>query len=310
MPGDVAYTCETAGHFYLYQVLSRWEQYTSKVKPLSKKVSYTYMYMYTVHVQYMYILHMYTCIHLHVHVLDILYRAKFLKCKIFCIFEDQPPTSTIWHYTVQYASKKTSHKRTVQRGARSRSAPVRAPCSSRSSPVRYNWLSHSCFCAVCPFFCTAEFLARAKLKSKAKKTTEKLGCTCTCTCILRVSIVHVSVLHMYMYIHIERICVVFHVLLWDVIPCSLREWWPSRSCSPSTATSPTLLNLSSQDTASMTTGTLPRYMYNIICAIIRIYSGHCDIAHVQYITRCLANCYIHVDEKCRRKEEASKVKQT
>ena len=39
MPGDVAYTCETAGHFYLYQVLSRWEQYASKVKPLSKKVS-------------------------------------------------------------------------------------------------------------------------------------------------------------------------------------------------------------------------------------------------------------------------------
>ena len=39
MSGDVAYTCETAGHFYLYQVLSRWEQYTSKVKPLSKKVS-------------------------------------------------------------------------------------------------------------------------------------------------------------------------------------------------------------------------------------------------------------------------------
>ena len=37
--GDVAYTCETAGHFYLYQVLSRWEQYTNKVKPLSKKVS-------------------------------------------------------------------------------------------------------------------------------------------------------------------------------------------------------------------------------------------------------------------------------
>ena len=42
VPGDVAYTCETAGHFYLYQVLSRWEQYTSKVKPLSKKVSYMY----------------------------------------------------------------------------------------------------------------------------------------------------------------------------------------------------------------------------------------------------------------------------
>ncbi|CAI8039366.1 RNA helicase aquarius [Geodia barretti] len=35
--GDVAYTCETAGHFYLYQVLSRWEQYANKIKPLAKK---------------------------------------------------------------------------------------------------------------------------------------------------------------------------------------------------------------------------------------------------------------------------------
>lgn len=33
VPGDVSYTCETAGHFYLYQVISRWEQYLSKVKP-------------------------------------------------------------------------------------------------------------------------------------------------------------------------------------------------------------------------------------------------------------------------------------
>ena len=32
--------------------------------------------------------------------------------------------------------KKTSHKRTVQRGARSRSSPVHAPFSSRSSPVQ------------------------------------------------------------------------------------------------------------------------------------------------------------------------------
>ncbi|XP_017768552.1 PREDICTED: intron-binding protein aquarius isoform X2 [Nicrophorus vespilloides] len=31
--GDVAYTCETAGHFYLYQILSRWEQYQSVVRP-------------------------------------------------------------------------------------------------------------------------------------------------------------------------------------------------------------------------------------------------------------------------------------
>ncbi|KAI0220204.1 RNA helicase aquarius [Lamellibrachia satsuma] len=32
VPGDVSYTCETAGHFYMYQVLSRWEEYLSKVK--------------------------------------------------------------------------------------------------------------------------------------------------------------------------------------------------------------------------------------------------------------------------------------
>ncbi|XP_006823851.1 RNA helicase aquarius [Saccoglossus kowalevskii] len=32
VPGDVSYTCETAGHFFLYQVLSRWEKYTSKIK--------------------------------------------------------------------------------------------------------------------------------------------------------------------------------------------------------------------------------------------------------------------------------------
>ena len=38
--GDVAYTCETAGHFYLYQVLSRWEQYANKIKSLAKKVSH------------------------------------------------------------------------------------------------------------------------------------------------------------------------------------------------------------------------------------------------------------------------------
>ncbi|KAF4514242.1 UNVERIFIED_CONTAM: hypothetical protein B566_EDAN019523, partial [Ephemera danica] len=30
VPGDVAYTCETAGYFFLYHVLARWEQYISK----------------------------------------------------------------------------------------------------------------------------------------------------------------------------------------------------------------------------------------------------------------------------------------
>lgn len=32
VPGDVSYTCETAGHFYLYHVLSRWEVFISKTK--------------------------------------------------------------------------------------------------------------------------------------------------------------------------------------------------------------------------------------------------------------------------------------
>ncbi|ENN70802.1 hypothetical protein YQE_12467, partial [Dendroctonus ponderosae] len=33
--GDQAYTCETAGYFYLYQILSRWEHFQSIVKPKS-----------------------------------------------------------------------------------------------------------------------------------------------------------------------------------------------------------------------------------------------------------------------------------
>ncbi|KAM9294455.1 RNA helicase aquarius [Gastrophryne carolinensis] len=32
VPGDVSYTCETAGHFFLYQIMSRWEAYLSKIK--------------------------------------------------------------------------------------------------------------------------------------------------------------------------------------------------------------------------------------------------------------------------------------
>ena len=36
--GDVAYTCETAGHFYLYQILSRWEQYQNIIRPKNGKV--------------------------------------------------------------------------------------------------------------------------------------------------------------------------------------------------------------------------------------------------------------------------------
>ncbi|XP_071509741.1 RNA helicase aquarius-like [Diadema antillarum] len=37
VPGDVAYTCETAGHFFLYQVVARWEKFLSKAKPKGNK---------------------------------------------------------------------------------------------------------------------------------------------------------------------------------------------------------------------------------------------------------------------------------
>ncbi|XP_040267292.1 RNA helicase aquarius [Bufo bufo] len=37
VPGDVSYTCETAGHFFLYQIMSRWEAYQSKVKNKSSQ---------------------------------------------------------------------------------------------------------------------------------------------------------------------------------------------------------------------------------------------------------------------------------
>lgn len=36
--GDQAYTCETAGHFFLYQVLARWERFLASVKRVGKKV--------------------------------------------------------------------------------------------------------------------------------------------------------------------------------------------------------------------------------------------------------------------------------
>ncbi len=35
--GDVAHTCETAGLFYLYHVLARWEQYLAKVRKPSSE---------------------------------------------------------------------------------------------------------------------------------------------------------------------------------------------------------------------------------------------------------------------------------
>lgn len=36
--GDQAYTCETSGHFFLYQVLARWERFLANVKQVGKKV--------------------------------------------------------------------------------------------------------------------------------------------------------------------------------------------------------------------------------------------------------------------------------
>ncbi|XP_023721856.1 RNA helicase aquarius [Cryptotermes secundus] len=36
--GDVAYTCETAGHFFLYHILARWERFLSRVRPRSGKI--------------------------------------------------------------------------------------------------------------------------------------------------------------------------------------------------------------------------------------------------------------------------------
>lgn len=30
--GDVAYTCETAGYFFTYQVMTRWERFQARIK--------------------------------------------------------------------------------------------------------------------------------------------------------------------------------------------------------------------------------------------------------------------------------------
>ncbi|KAK2717182.1 hypothetical protein QYM36_007331, partial [Artemia franciscana] len=38
VPGDVAYTCETAGYFYMQHVLARWQRFLSIVKPSSPRV--------------------------------------------------------------------------------------------------------------------------------------------------------------------------------------------------------------------------------------------------------------------------------
>ena len=37
--GDVTYTCETAGHFYLHQILARWESYHLKLAKLKASVT-------------------------------------------------------------------------------------------------------------------------------------------------------------------------------------------------------------------------------------------------------------------------------
>lgn len=38
IPGEDMHTCETAGHFFLYRILARWEKFLSIVKSGSKKV--------------------------------------------------------------------------------------------------------------------------------------------------------------------------------------------------------------------------------------------------------------------------------
>lgn len=40
--GDVAYTCETAGYFYLYQIVARWEKFTSEIDQHSDAEARTY----------------------------------------------------------------------------------------------------------------------------------------------------------------------------------------------------------------------------------------------------------------------------
>ena len=39
VPGDVTYTCETAGHFYLHQILARWESYHLKLAKLKASIT-------------------------------------------------------------------------------------------------------------------------------------------------------------------------------------------------------------------------------------------------------------------------------
>lgn len=32
MKGDVAYTCETAGYFFMYQISTRWDRFETRIK--------------------------------------------------------------------------------------------------------------------------------------------------------------------------------------------------------------------------------------------------------------------------------------
>ena len=36
--GDMSYTCETAGYFFIYQVLARWEEFLAKIRKLKVSV--------------------------------------------------------------------------------------------------------------------------------------------------------------------------------------------------------------------------------------------------------------------------------
>ena len=49
---------------------------------------------------------------------------------------------------IQYASKKTSYKRAVQRNARSRSTPVQFPFNPRATPVQFPFISSPVFAPV------------------------------------------------------------------------------------------------------------------------------------------------------------------
>ena len=97
------------------------------------------------------------------------YKNVLVKSKaIFSIVAGSNPRYIVYvHVYIRIYTVRV--KVPVQAPCTPRSAPVQAPFAIIGSPVRV-------LCGL-PVFCTAEFLARAKLKSKAKKTTETLGST-------------------------------------------------------------------------------------------------------------------------------------